>query len=78
MNLILWIILGISHLFTVLWYVLIRKDIFGYTNTQMKILGNENKKQIETPALHFLLKFYAVALLVLTVGFTLYLFPSNL
>jgi hypothetical protein len=74
MNLILWIILGISHLFTVLWYVLIQKDIFGYTNTQMKILGYENKKQIETPALNFLLKFYAVALLVLTLGFTLYLF----
>lgn len=74
MNLMLWTILGVLHLLTILWYVLVRRDIFGYISTQIKVLGSENKKQIETPALHFLLKFYAAALLLFAVAFTLYLF----
>lgn len=73
MSILLWIILAVSHFLTLIWYFLIKRDVSAYMLSQTKVLGFENQKKIDTPDLRFLLKLYAVVILVITLGFTLFL-----
>jgi hypothetical protein len=74
MTSLLWIILGALHVLTLLWYFLIRKDVLGYLQTQIKLLGRENAGQLNNLRLRFLLHFYFGVLFVLMAAFTFYLY----
>lgn len=68
-----WIILIVLHVLTVLWFLLIQKDIHSYMHTQIKLLGKEHTHKIKNRHFRFLIKLYALSLIVIMVIFTLYL-----
>lgn len=72
MKLLFLFVLLLFHVLTLLWYFLIRKDVWSYAHTQAKILGEENARRFKSVHMHSTLLLYAATLFVLSVGFTFY------
>lgn len=68
MNLLAWIIFGILILLTLLWFVLVKRDSKAYVESQVKVLGEENRSYVDTKKMKLFLFFYAVSL-ALVLGF---------
>ena len=68
-----WTILIVLHALTILWFIIIRKDILSYMHTQIKLLGQEHEHKINNFRFRFLIKLYAFSLIVIMGAFTLYL-----
>lgn len=72
MSLLAWIIFGIFVLFTMLWFVLVKRDSRAYVESQVKVLGEENRSYVDTKRMKLFLFSYAVCLAVVLGFFFVY------
>lgn len=73
MNILWWSLFVVLCALTALWAVLIRADARRYLESQVKVLGEKNIKHIRSPHARFLFKIYVATLVLLMLGFGLYL-----
>lgn len=69
-----WIVFGVLNLLTLVWYFLIRRDVLNYMETQLKVLGEGNRRFFDTRRLKGLRWAYALLLVFLMGGFSVFLF----
>lgn len=68
MTLLTWIIFGILILLTLFWFILVKRDSKAYVESQVKVLGEENRSYVDTKRMKLFLLLYALCLL-LVLGF---------
>lgn len=68
MTLLAWIIFGILILLTLFWFVLVKCDSRAYVESQVKVLGEENRSYVDTKRMKLFLLLYALSL-ALVLGF---------
>ncbi len=60
-----WLGFGILSLLTMVWAILIRSDVCAYMESQVKVLGEENRSSVDTKALKLYFVYYTVMLMVI-------------
>lgn len=68
-----WIVFVILSLLTLVWFVLVRKDANAYLESQVKVLGPENRHYLKPLRQKSLFLIYGFVLLFIVIGFGLYL-----
>lgn len=68
---IFWIGFGLLTGLTLVWAVLIRLDARAYIDSQIKVLGEENRRRVDTKQAKVFFTFYLMMLLLILVGFAL-------
>lgn len=66
-----WLIFAILTLLTVLWAVLIRADVRAYIESQVKVLGEENRPHVDTKKAKVFFVIYMLILLVILAVYAL-------
>lgn len=67
-----WLIFAILTILTVVWAVLIRADVRAYINSQVAVLGEENRSHVETKKAKVFFLFYCIMLLVVLCVYALF------
>ena len=71
--LVVWIIFAVLALLTLVWFVLVRSDANAYVESQVKVLGPENRHYLKPLRRKVLFLTYGFVLLFILLGFGFYL-----
>lgn len=71
-----WLIFAILTLLTVIWAVLIRADVRAYIESQVAVLGEENRSRVQTKKAKVFFLFYCVMLFVILCFYALFSLAS--
>ena len=74
MTLPIWIVLGVLHGISLVWYFMVRRDVVHYAQTKLKLVGEEHMHEVITPFLRRSVQLYGIMMGVVTIGFTFYLY----
>ena len=72
--LVAWISFAILALLTLTWFILVRRDTAAYVESQVKVLGAENRHYLKILTQKVLFLTYGFVLLFVVTGFGLTLF----
>ncbi len=72
MNIAWWLAFAALVLLTYVWFFLVYRDVRGYEETQLKVLGAEYSDKIKNSHLPVIIVFYFAALSLLVLGFFFY------